>query len=627
MATIARLPDIWKTSGKADIDGVLAAGHSPDELGRVFAGASQPDAFVNSLAEDERKALLSRIDKSAHSSILKESVKTVADKVTAAKLALRVGKAGDERLARSLIELAAEKGWSLGPIKGALNEGNRQRREQENERHIESGELSLLYDERHARAWFLDTDGLVEMKLDSNGRALITKLAGDPCESAVRATLNLFLQKARANGTRVQPQSLVTKPTVEEKLYVASEPTRLICLKPGAVEVVPNGINRDRVFILPAESWREWSFRADVDPRAACTALLDSVIGAWAISPTDRLFLLGLALCVFLLPLLPALGLVALSGLFGLGKTSIASGLGRLLNGVPVKPVAMKDDCVIKLAASVWLLFIDEAEPESVEKLGRVLNVLAKSGVGDPPASALPLLCAANLKLLPGTAQRAFILPVAKEHQQAVQLNDARYCESIAARRDEYLSAVMQLIAAKVLPAVMDGTLDQIVAELNANAADHPNQRNFHAIAAAYLIVNAIHEVAGRQTPDSLMAAWLKEQSERHLELAAGTSDVIAALEALNSAADAMSPEQFQKEYCLRFDRQSHAIQATAGQLLKALKMVDSNLKLGSSSELITTLKSNLAALEHKGWEVKFCAKKIHGHNVHVIRFPFGGSG
>ena len=622
MATIARLPDIWKINGKADIDGVLAAGHSPEDLRRVFTGAVQSSAFINSLAEAERKTLQSRIEKSGHPSILKESVRTVADKGAAAKLALRVGKASDEQLTRSLIEVVGEKGWPLGPIKSALNEGRRQHREQENERRIESGELSLLFDERHARAWFLDADSLVEMKLDSNCRALVTELAGDSGEGAVRATLNSYLHKARNIGTRIQPQSLVTKPAGENRIYVASEPTRLICLASGSVETPPNGINRDHAFILPGVHWKTWSYHSHADLRVACVGLLDSVAGAWALNPSDRLFLLGLALSVFLLPLLPGLGLVALAGLYGCGKTSIASALGHLLNGLPAEAMPLKEEVLNARAAESLLLFIDEAEPETIEKLGRVLNTLAKGGVGDPPASALPVLCAANLKLMPGTAQRAFILPVTREYQQPVQLNDALYCESIAMRREEYLSAVMRLIAKKVLPAWEDGTLNRIVSELNSNAGDHPNRRNFHTLAAALLIINALHEGANRDTPDSLMTTWLRDQSERHLELAAGTSDVIAALEALNASADKMSPEQFQKEYGLTFDRKVRAIQASAAQLFKALKIVDRTIKLENSSEMMTALKSNYDALLHKGWYVRFSVKTIKGHNVHELRFP-----
>lgn len=620
MAKIARLPDAWMVDGKADIDGVLAGGHTRDELREVLAGAVEPGAFAATLSEQQRDGFQQKVDRSLDPVILEAEVSSLDKKGDASALALRIGKSGDDAVANMLLDRATEKGWPPGTIRSALKEGKRRRCEQENQRRIASGELVLLFDEINGRSWFHGEDHLVENKMDTAGRSYLVGLAGDPSDSAVRATHNWYLHLARSKGTRVELHPLATKPPNVAAIYVASETAKLVRLKNGAVDVVANGANEDRILMLYSNHWRPWTYTPQANQRTIARFLLNELPAAWALKHEDRLFLVGLALCVFLLPRLPGLGLVVLTGLFGLGKTLIADALGTLLNGAPPEPVAVREKDLLTRASESLLMIVDEAEPREFEKATRMLNMLAKGGLG--PASALPLVCAADLRMPPGTAQRSFLMPVKKDHQGTIQINDAIYREDVLAKRDAVLSLIMQLIATRALPAIHGGQLDELVRELNREAADHPNRRNFHVIGTAWMVAAALHEAAGETLPDELLATWLKDQAQRHHDLEANTSAALAAMDTLRACAEGLSPEQFQTEYRIRYDAKTKSLRCCSRELLYALRTADRAFKCGSAGELTTALKASVETLVHRGWEINLCCKTVRGDNVHELVFP-----
>ena len=124
------------------------------------------------------------------------------DKSAAAKLAMRVGRTGDEPIARALMDRAAEMGWALGPIRSALHEGRRQHHKQENDRRVESGELGLLY--RISRVMSQNGCDVDLVLIATEGhRAIdvfhITK-AGQKLSAAEQAELSANLQRVLEDG-------------------------------------------------------------------------------------------------------------------------------------------------------------------------------------------------------------------------------------------------------------------------------------------------------------------------------------------------------------------------------------------------------------------------------------------
>lgn len=332
---------------------------------------------------------------------------------------------------------------------------------------------------------------------------------------------------------------------------------RILRVQSNQIELLANGTNVDKVMLTESDMIKPFKYIEDVDMQAAFNSLKRLVFDLFTTKDPQKYLVLAHGLSTLLLGFSQVRALMKLEGGSGSGKTTAARLLGYLLYGQdPI--VSTTTASAYEMGARDPFMVLDNIEKDDLKK--DMLNFLlfAATGVARKKRAGgsdhaitttkldtLIMVTAIEPFVKPELINRTFILQFSKKYRGKDPVIFEEIFEEIIAHRNEILSAILQLIAHKILPTFEQDRRD-IIKHINTVHAEHSKERADEFIALYALIIKAIlpylplnNEMAakaGSMAPHIyLLDQWLIYQNQQAKETEKGTNQVLEFLEGLRS--------------------------------------------------------------------------------------------
>lgn len=329
---------------------------------------------------------------------------------------------------------------------------------------------------------------------------------------------------------------------------------RVIRVDKDGVDVAENGTNQHNVLLAESSRMKNFKYDPEVNVAAAMRELKALVLDNLACDPAQRYLLLAWALSAYLLPFCETRALMKMEGMSESGKTTAAKFLSLLIYGENLvgKSSTASD---YSMASTEPLIIKDNLETDDLNR--NVLNFLllaatgatnfkreqgTESGVVGERINCLVAITAIEPFAKPELINRTFILEFSKHKWHRKDFVESETVMKLTARRDDILSAWLQLMADEVLPGLAQR--GELIAEIRKRHPENAKGRVAEFTALLLLICRALLKhmplpqdlrlLAGDGRPEYvLLDAWVKYQNDHARTTEQGTNDVLKLLDGL----------------------------------------------------------------------------------------------
>jgi len=419
----------------------------------------------------------------------------------------------------------------------------------------------------------------------------------------------------------------------------------ILKISPGAVTLVPNGQNDDKVMLSPSDRVKPFRYLENADRRPAWALFKRLLHDAFPCAPADKAILAAVVPLVFLKDLCPARPLIRLSGSSESGKTTAGKLIGYAVYGEDIAKTGTIASFYTDASRNP-LAMIDNLEVPNMK--GELLDFLLTGATGivhekkklytdqdivREKAEAFILTTGIESLGKPELLSRQWDLACG-EPFHSKGFSHLLCMNEIFKHRDEILSAVFDLLAHDVLPRLDDRY--KVEAMLRRDFKGHPKERTFECLALAFLIWDALEDKLGLER--ELWSQWLGAQRSESEETSAETNVVLQFLNLFAGAARALkaaSGDKTRAEFIEQFqllpadDDPGVCFDAGAGQLLHLFTALAKQhgypRPFENAKQLMARVKEALTVIKAAGWAVEFKVRTVNGQRVHRFRLADDG--
>ncbi len=321
---------------------------------------------------------------------------------------------------------------------------------------------------------------------------------------------------------------------------------QILALKPGRVEVLPNGTNSAGIMLRAADKMRPIELDSTVNPKDSVSLLKELVMDPLACDKENRLFIACWALAAFFLDFTADKALLKLSGHSGSGKTTAARILSCLLYGADHVESATVAYYYADAARNPYLI-CDNLETENMNTditqfLLHVATGIAKgkrragtdSETVRESANALVAITAIEPLTKAELINRTYDIEFHTLFKSTPFMQRERM-DRLVRMRGQILSGLFQLFAREVLPGFYDHR-QKILARLEDQWPRHPKQRVNSFLTIMIVILRAILKLmdAGQDRSWGVVESWMDYQAKIAEETERDTNAAVYLLDALS---------------------------------------------------------------------------------------------
>lgn len=328
---------------------------------------------------------------------------------------------------------------------------------------------------------------------------------------------------------------------------------RVIRIAHGDVDIAENGTNVHNVLLAESSQMKPFTYDPECNVPAAMRDLKSLVLDNLTCDPAQRYLVLAWALSAYLLPFCETRALMKMEGMSGSGKTTAAKLLSLLIYGDNmVGRSSTASD--YSMASTEPLIIKDNMETDDINRNALNFLLLAatgatnikraqgtESGVVTEKINCLVAITAIEPFAKPELINRTFIIDFAKRFQEK-EFVETDVVMKLLARRDDIMSAWLQIMAETVLPSLADR--GEVIKYIKTQHKDYAKERVTEFTALLVLITRALLKFmplssdlrldAGDRSPEfALLDAWIKYQNEHSRVAEQGTNAVLQLLDGL----------------------------------------------------------------------------------------------
>lgn len=328
---------------------------------------------------------------------------------------------------------------------------------------------------------------------------------------------------------------------------------RILRVSAEGVELEENGTNQQNVLLAESGQMQAFSYEPEVHVAQAMKDLRALVLDNMTCEPAQRYLVLAWALSAFMLPMAESRALMKMEGVSGSGKTTAAKLISLLLYGSNmVGRSSTASD--YSMAATEPLIIKDNLETDDLNRNALNFLLLAatgatnikraqgtESGVVTEKINCLVAITAIEPFAKPELINRTLIIDFSKRWQRS-DFVETEAVQRLTGRREDIVSAWLQIMAERVLPSLADR--GEVIRYIKEQHRDFSKERVTEYVALLVLITRALLRFmplpgdlkaeAGDRAPEYvLLDAWVRYQNEHSRAIEQGTNAVLALLEGL----------------------------------------------------------------------------------------------
>ncbi len=437
---------------------------------------------------------------------------------------------------------------------------------------------------------------------------------------------SLCFLKGRREGNLSWIHSDMNEGVIYMNLH--NQANQILALKPGRVELLPNGTNSAGIMLRAADKMTAIDFDSSANPKDSVSLLKELVMDPLACDQENRLFITCWLLAAFFLDFTADKALLKLSGHSGSGKTTAARILSCLLYGADHVESATVAYYYADAARNPYLI-CDNLETENMNTditqfLLHVATGIAKgkrragtdSETVRESANALVAITAIEPLTKAELINRTYDIEFHTLFKSTLFMQRERM-DRLVRMRGQILSGLFQLFAREVLPGFYDHR-QKILARLEDQWPRHPKQRVNSFLTIMIVILRAILKLmdAGQDRSWGVVESWMDYQAKIAEETERDTNAAVYLLDALSREMLAKDGE-FRREYYFDFMRtvdetkttREVSFVASARDLLMALQILSKNkgfkLPFSNTKQLGVRLGNEAHVLEKAGWIIE----------------------
>jgi DNA primase len=328
---------------------------------------------------------------------------------------------------------------------------------------------------------------------------------------------------------------------------------RIMKVARGEVDIAENGTNVHNVLLAESSQMKPFRYDPEANVPGALRDLKALVLDSLSCETAQRYLVLAWALSAYLLPFCETRALMKMEGMSGSGKTSAAKLLSLLIYGDNmVGRSSTASD--YSMASTEPLIIKDNMETDDINRNALNFLLLAatgatnikrsqgtESGVVTEKINCLVAITAIEPFAKPELISRTFIIDFSKRWQR----NDFVETEAVMnllAKRDDIMSAWLQVLAETVLPSLDER--GEIIKYIKKQHKDYAKERVTEFTALLVLITKALlkHmplseelrlEAGDRSHEYVLLDRWIQYQNEHSRMTEQGTNAVLQLLDGL----------------------------------------------------------------------------------------------
>ena len=341
------------------------------------------------------------------------------------------------------------------------------------------------------------------------------------------------------------------KPTLY--LNLKDPANRILKVSSEGVDIAENGTNSHNVLLAESSQMKDFKFDPEVKAASALRDLKALVLDGLSCEPAQRYLVLAWALSAYLLPFCETRALMKMEGMSGSGKTTAAKFLSLLIYGDNmVGRSSTASD--YSMASTEPLIIKDNMETDDINRNALNFLLLAatgatnikraqgtESGVVTEKINCLVAITAIEPFAKPELINRTFIIDFSKRWQRQ-DFVETDAVIKLLAKRDEIVSAWLQLLADKVLPS-LEGR-GEVIRYIKEQHREYAKERVTEFTALLVLICRALVPymplpeslslTAGDRPPEFvLLDEWIRYQNEHSRAIEQGTNVVLQLLDGL----------------------------------------------------------------------------------------------
>lgn len=328
---------------------------------------------------------------------------------------------------------------------------------------------------------------------------------------------------------------------------------RIVKLSAGDVELLENGTNPHAVLLAESSQMQPFTYDPEVNVAAGMQGLKDLFFDVMTCEPAQRYLVMAWTLSAYLMPLSQTRALMKMEGGSGSGKTTAARFCSLLLYGADmVGRSSTAGD--YSMGSTEPLIVKDNLETDDINKQALNFLLLAatgatnikrqhgtESGITTEKLNCLVAITAIEPFAKPELINRTYIVDFSKKYQRSDFVETATSMKLVG-RRNEILSAWIQVLAEKVLPEIRRH--EEYIKYIREQHKQFSKDRTTEFMALLVMIAKALLQYiplpaelsadAGGRAPEfELLDAWVRYQNEHARDSEQGTNTVLQLLEGL----------------------------------------------------------------------------------------------
>jgi hypothetical protein len=587
-ANVGRLPDEWRENGKADIDSALAQGHTSEEFQQILDSSLAPDQYLKSLHEEAQKVI--------------------------------AFKSKNRKLIGQIIGVRAQDG--KGEFKWR-----------------QIGKLIIDHFQDEGAQFYIDGEMVIvclsnqTFEIGSNLRfnALLYRIAElNPTTSEGRFIWAEIKNGAVNLGKKfgLAGWCYFDLKLKEIHLLLDGDKGTAVKIANHKVQSTLNGGPDVPVLLRAPDELVPIKCIQDVQTTDGIKAFWCLVVQNLTTEPSSQLLVSSFYLCFFLKDITKDRAILKMSGKTASGKSTAADLFAYLLlgtSGLEVSTLAAR----FSQAPILPFIILDNLENEDINRgslhflLTSATGITKKKRAAGTNTDVVREKCEA---LVVVTAIEPFAKPELVNRTLEVEF-DKRYRDtkfmksdvhlSIFEQRNTILSALFQMMAEKVIPAIADGRHRELKQHLDTEYPNHPKDRCNEFLSLMATIAEALTSYTeDPQSGEGLLSNWVKSQSKLSVEQEESSSDVLYYLEI-----------HFKKHPDLIYglSRPENAadftFEASSRDLLESFtrlaKEIGTKCPFTNPGQLMSRINNDTEVLRQHGWTYEPKVKKINGTRIH----------
>ena len=328
---------------------------------------------------------------------------------------------------------------------------------------------------------------------------------------------------------------------------------RILKLVAGEAELLENGTNPHAVLLAESNQMKPFAYDPEVNVAAAMREGKALLFDSLSCEPPQRYLVLSWMLSAFLMPLSQTKALLKMEGGSGSGKTTAARFCSLLMYGADmVGRSSTAGD--YSMGSTEPLIIKDNLETDDINKQALNFLLLAatgatnikrsagtESGVTTEKLNCLVAITAIEPFAKPELINRTYIVEFSKRYQHPGFIETDTNMRLLG-RRNEILSAWIQLMVDEVLPALADR--ERYIAYIRDQHRQFSKDRTTEHLALLVLITRTLLkyipapedlrvDAGDRPLEFVLLDEWIRYQDEHARQSEQGTNSVLQLLEGL----------------------------------------------------------------------------------------------